>query len=197
MEIWLTADTHYSHANVIRYCGRPYDTVEAMDEALETLHNELVKPGDQVWMLGDIVMGKRDQTLSVIARLHGDKHLISGNHDHTFAGNKRQAAGIAQYTTAGFASIADTGVLDVAGRTVGLHHFPYAGDSHDTDRYAEFRPADRGGWLLHGHVHDAWRQRGRMVNVGVDAWAMRPVHLDEVRALIDAGARYLDPLPHR
>jgi len=55
------------------------------------------------------------------------------------------------------------------------YHFPYRGDSHDHDRYREHRPADEGAWLLHGHVHERWRQRGRMINVGVDAWGGYPV----------------------
>ena len=66
-------------------------------------------------------------------------------------------------------------------------HFPYRGDSHDHDRFVDDRPADRGRWLLHGHVHDRWLQRGRMINVGVDAWGYRPVSETELASIIDAG----------
>ena len=41
-------------------------------------------------------------------------------------------------------------------------------------RYIEHRPDDDGGWLLHGHVHEKWRQNGRQINVGVDAWNFAP-----------------------
>lgn len=38
------------------------------------------------------------------------------------------------------------------------------------------RPVDDGEtWLLHGHVHERWRQAERMINVGVDVWEYRPV----------------------
>jgi calcineurin-like phosphoesterase family protein len=77
-----------------------------------------------------------------------------------------------------------------------VDHFPYHGDSKDgPERFAEQRPPDRGGWILHGHVHDRWRQSGRQINVGVDAWGGRPISDDTVAALIDAGPNELDPLP--
>ncbi len=31
---YFTADEHYGHANIIEHCDRPFDSVEAMDEAL-------------------------------------------------------------------------------------------------------------------------------------------------------------------
>ena len=30
--IYFTADTHFGHENVIRFCGRPYATAAEMDE---------------------------------------------------------------------------------------------------------------------------------------------------------------------
>lgn len=54
-------------------------------------------------------------------------------------------------------------------------HFSYTGDSGDRDRFPEARPIDRGDWLLHGHALDRWRQRGRMISVGVDGWGWRSV----------------------
>lgn len=48
-----------------------------------------------------------------------------------------------------------------------------------------------------GNVHESWRQRGRMTNVGVDAWAGQPVDEETLCALIDAGPRDLPPQPWR
>ncbi|MGH9119071.1 MAG: hypothetical protein ACRD0A_14670 [Acidimicrobiales bacterium] len=48
-------------------------------------------------------------------------------------------------------------------------------------------PEDRGRWLLHGHVHERWLQRGRMINVGVDAWDYRPVAEEQIASVIAAG----------
>ena len=85
--------------------------------------------------------------------------------------------------------------LELAGGIeVRLCHFPYEGDSGERDRYVEERPVDDGRWLLHGHVHETWRQRGRMINVGVDAWAGRPVSEQRLVELIQSGATDRDPL---
>jgi calcineurin-like phosphoesterase family protein len=82
--------------------------------------------------------------------------------------------------------------------TVLVHHFPYHGDSRgDTDRFAEHRPVDDGAWLLHGHVHDRWRQAGRQINVGVDAWGGQPVGDEALAELIAGGPADRAPLPWR
>lgn len=90
------------------------------------------------------------------------------------------------------------------GIDVHISHFPYADPSlggkenrHGeviTDKFAPWRVVDEGGWLLCGHVHDSWRQKGRMINVGVDAWGGRPVSEAEIVELIGAGPRDLGVL---
>ncbi|WP_121253960.1 hypothetical protein [Nocardioides ferulae] len=47
-----------------------------------------------------------------------------------------------------------------------LSHFPYAGDSHDEDRYAQFGLRDEGIPLLRGHAHEAFRERPTKRDVG-------------------------------
>lgn len=77
--------------------------------------------------------------------------------------------------------------IDVGGVAALCCHFPYRGDSHDNDRYTMQRPTDHGAWLLHGHAHERWQQRGRMINVGVDAWGYRPVSAARLGEIINAG----------
>ena len=72
-------------------------------------------------------------------------------------------------------------------------HFPYRGDSHNHDRFVDHRPADRGAWLLHGHFHEQWPQRGRMINVGVDATEFRPISEGEITRVIRAGPKNRAP----
>lgn len=90
----------------------------------------------------------------------------------------------------------------VCGIEVQVSHFPYATDDPALHRDAQrrthldpWRPVEDGSWLLCGHVHEAWRQRGRMINVGVDAWGGRPVEEDTLCALIEAGPKDLPALP--
>lgn len=66
---------------------------------------------------------------------------------------------------------------------VNLSHMPYASDKTD-QRYQEYRPIDNGRWLLCGHIHEKWRQLGRMINVGVDVYDYRPVAMEAIAAQI-------------
>ncbi len=54
------------------------------------------------------------------------------------------------------------------------------------------RPIDKGEWLLHCHMHERWAQNGRMINVGVDATAFRPIGSADVAELIRLGPRTRD-----
>jgi calcineurin-like phosphoesterase family protein len=194
MTTWFTSDLHFGHANIIRYSGRPFVDVDEMHEVLTDRWNTNVQPDDTVWVLGDVALGRLDDVLPLVATLNGRKHLLAGNHDRCWAGHGSRSDGWTErYLQAGFAEVHQGEArVPVCGRSMLACHFPYRGDSHDHDRYVEQRPVDTGEWLLHGHVHERWRQRGRMINVGVDAWNQQPVSEHELNALIEAGLADID-----
>lgn len=83
---WLISDTHFGHdktcTTFTRKDGsplRPFANADEMDEVMVARWNERVKPNDKVYMLGDIVIARKD--LSILRRLNGTKTLIRGNHD--------------------------------------------------------------------------------------------------------------------
>ena len=47
MNKWFISDTHFSHTNIIRYTGRPFQSVHEMDEQLIVNWNTHVAP--EVW----------------------------------------------------------------------------------------------------------------------------------------------------
>jgi calcineurin-like phosphoesterase family protein len=195
---WWTSDLHLGHANIIGYCDRPFVDVEGMNEGLIDRWNDTVGTDDEVWVLGDFALGGLAEHLPLAKLLDGRKILVPGNHDACWVGkSKGVERWTAEYLDAGFAEVIQgPTTVELGGRTMVVDHFPYHGDSKDgPERFAEQRPPDRGGWILHGHVHDRWRQFGRQINVGVDAWGGRPISDDTVAALIDAGPNELDPLP--
>lgn len=177
MARYFTADLHLGHRNIIDYCGRPFRNVDEMNVVLIERWNETVSSHDEVIVLGDFALGKIADTLPLAGRLNGRKVLLAGNHDRCWSGHRKGAeASTARYLDAGFAEIwQDTVEVEVGGMRVTACHFPYRGDSHDHDRYVAHRPVDKGAWLIHGHVHERWRVRDRMINVGVDVWGYRPV----------------------
>lgn len=207
MTTYYTSDLHFGHLNIIRFCDRPFPGVSAMNSRLVQLWNETVTDDDTVWVLGDVALGALDESLAHIGRLAGHKILVPGNHDRCWEGDRalrkgdpearerRRAAARERYLSAGFAEIRDRPERMVLGdQEVDLSHFPYEGDSHGADRFVEYRPVDRGGWVVHGHVHDTWRQRGRQINVGVDVWGGRPVPAEAIAGLIGDGPRELEPM---
>lgn len=84
---FLVSDTHFGHAGVCRFTHpdnpaeklRPWDDPDEMDEALIQRWNDVVRPSDKVYHLGDVVINRR--ALKTLSRLNGDKVLIRGNHD--------------------------------------------------------------------------------------------------------------------
>ncbi len=188
MTIYFTADQHFGHLNIIEYCGRPFHSVGEMNAILVANWNAVVGQDDTVHVLGDVVMGRREESMPLINRLAGHKILYPGNHDRCWYGHGDRALQLEQqYLDAGFAEVRQGPLtVTVGNREVMVCHLPYYGDSDDTERYSRFRPADKGMWLLHGHVHEKWRQQGHMINVGVDVWDFTPVAEEVISQLMDA-----------
>ena len=78
--IYFTADTHFGHYNVIRFCDRPFASAEEMDEAMIQNWNDRVTGNDTVYILGDMFF-RSTNAEEILKRLKGKKRLIVGNHD--------------------------------------------------------------------------------------------------------------------
>jgi len=196
MARFFTSDLHLGHRNIACYeAGRaraagvePLDgpaddaTQARLDTFLIDRWNGTVGADDEVWVLGDIVMGKLDTTLGLISELQGRIVLVPGNHDRAWLGNPHRGDWFDRYLDAGVDRIIDApATIELAdGTVVGVDHFPYQGDSGDQDRYLDWRPVDQGRVLLHGHVHSRWRTNGHMINVGVDVWDYTPLTENQV-----------------
>lgn len=179
--IWFTSDLHFGHAGVIRYCGRPFASLDEMHEALIKNWNECVGEGDTIYVLGDLALCPFRDFEPIAKRLKGRKILIRGNHDSYSEG---------QYARAGFTVYHEL-KMKLAGYMVRLSHYPYAVPWYRRPfvykselRYMEKRPPKiPGEFLLHGHTHMHYKIRGNMIHVGVDAWH-RPVSQREIESLI-------------
>lgn len=171
------------HARIIEYSNRPFRDVQHMNEELIARHNALVKPGDLVYDVGDFSMNEKIVEWG-IKRLHGKRVLIPGNHDRCYRKHRQFQRWERQYKDWGFADVLQAHEVEIAGQRVRIDHMPYVEDERHAARYAEYRPVDDGRVLIHGHIHQLWKIRDKMINVGVDVWDYKPVHFDELAAII-------------
>lgn len=154
--IFFTADLHFGHANILKYCNRPFESVRQMDNALIKNWNSVVMKDDIVYVLGDLGFCHADRLRSVTASLLGQKILILGNHDELDP---------FKYVSMGFQSAHTS--LTV--QNYFLTHDPAIGAAVE-------------GRVLCGHVHQLFKRVGRVLNIGVDVWNFCPVSLEEVEA---------------
>lgn len=188
--IYFSSDHHYGHKNVITYCNRSYSSIEEMNADLIYKWNSVVKSDDTVYYLGDFSLGK-NWVREIAPKLSGEIHLIAGNHDwcHPVCHRNKEAKKLKYeqlYLESGFKSIKLEDKLVINDQEVLLHHMPYlgSGDHAEQERYSNYRPKNNGGWLLHGHVHNLWKQKDKQINVGVDQWNGFPVSIKEIEDLI-------------
>lgn len=127
-KIWLTSDHHFHHSNIIKYCNRPFGSVEEMNEALVANWNSVVKSDDHVYHLGDFCFGNVEKWNWCLepGRLNGHIHLILGNHDpeRVF----RDGTFIERFDSIDYQKI-----LIIEGWTVILNHFPFLSFSNNLD----------------------------------------------------------------
>ncbi|MCD8068987.1 MAG: metallophosphoesterase family protein [Lachnospiraceae bacterium] len=167
--IYFTSDIHFGHANIIRSCGRPFETADEMDEAIIRNWNGKVKPQDEVYILGDVTMKGPDFAKERLLRLNGTLYLVKGNHDHFVNKNK--------FDPDLFGWVKDYYQLKVDNRRFILFHYPIT----------EWNYRPQGSIHLHGHQHNKQeynlknRENGILrYDVGMDANNFTPVSLEEI-----------------
>lgn len=175
--MWFTSDLHFYHKRVIDFCARPWTNIEEMNAGLINNWNSVVGSEDLIYILGDICFCGPVKAEKIMEQLNGKKTIVLGNHDWGIKRNRwAQMSGVIDVLSSAEMLIDNKKVL--------LSHFPYTGDSTEEDRYLECRPIDESNWLLHGHVHMAWKVKDKMINVGVDQWDWKPVHIDQIVDII-------------
>lgn len=132
--IYYTGDLHFGHANVMRLCGRPFQTVEEMDEALIANWKRRVNTGDSVYILGDLAL-RAEPLAEHLRQMNGKKHLIVGNHDRRWL-RRPELRGH-------FESVQPILFLPDGSRKYVLCHYPMMAWPHQRESYMVF-----------GHIHN-------------------------------------------
>ena len=167
MKYWFTSDYHLGHANIIKYCERPFANVEEMNKVIIRNHNSRVKLEDTVFFIGDFCFkntvggkegeGNLDRAEHYLKQLNGRFVFIQGNHDSNNS-LKTCIKGV---------------IIKLGGEELYLTHIP-ENFNHNFKLN------------LVGHVHEAWKikkvNKGKniLVNVGVDVWRFMPIKIEEI-----------------
>lgn len=164
--LWFTSDWHLYHKNIIKYCNRPFESLEEMAKIIITNYNSVVQPKDVVYFLGDIAFCNQETLCSIIKKLNGKKHIIIGNHDH-----------IGEQVRPYFNSIERLETIKGLYNSYILCHYPLV--SWDRCNY--------GTIMIHGHQHNKQEYNERMkqehilrYDCGVDANNYYPVNEKQI-----------------
>jgi calcineurin-like phosphoesterase family protein len=163
MKYWLTSDLHLGHANIIRYCNRPFKDINHMNEELVRRFNERVQDEDQVYHIGDFCFknsnpsrgeGERTSASEWIKKLNGQKIFIKGNHDRNNS----------------LRTMMDNCVITFGGEKYFMTHSPEHANPKFKINFV-------------GHVHERWHYKtykgSVLINVGVDVNGFYPKTIEE------------------
>lgn len=162
---FFIADTHFFHEQLLGdndFAPRLFETVEAMHQVMIASWNQVVKPTDIVYHLGDVAMHPQYEkgnaaVLAILTQLAGKIVFIKGNHDSRAFFNY-----LAEH---------DPGVeggpkfaFEDVGAIVKFNHHQYY-----LTHYPMLLGQTKNIRNLHGHIHHYSVPIADNINVGVDA----------------------------
>jgi len=155
MNTWFTADLHFGHSNIIKYCNRPFVDEIEMNSLLISNFNSVIKSNDTVYCLGDFSF---QNPLQFLKKLNGNWNLIRGNHD------SKQSHG--------FVSDKDIHLLKnvLPNVHIFMSHYSHQAWPH----------SHHGSIHLFGHSHGKLKGIGRSFDIGVDTNNFFPYSLEQV-----------------
>lgn len=171
-KIFFTSDHHFCHTNIIKFCDRPFEDVEQMNEVMIQRWNEKIQAGDEVYHLGDFGLKDPDKVGRILDRLNGKKYLIAGNHEWAAQKHPKKFKWIKDYYEL---KVKDTDCANGVQRIILFHY-----------SMRVWRGEYRGNWQLYGHSHGnlADEQERLAFDVGVDSHDFYPLSYDEVKAIM-------------
>ena len=161
--VWFTADEHYGHRNIIKYCDRPFNSLDEMDELLIANFNEVVPEDGFIIHVGDFTLRNRKFALSIVQRLNGIHFFIYGSHDRWMTDEEKLRT-LWEWNIDGTHVVA----CHYAMRTWPGSHF--------------------GSIQVYGHSHGKLPPIGNQYDVGVDNNDYRPISFKDLREKIKENA---------
>lgn len=171
--IYMCADWHFNHNKDFIYKSRGFSSVEEMNKALVYNHNKIVRPDDDVYVLGDLMLGADAAAgIDLIKQLNGDLHIVYGNHD-----TERKKEFYKKLPN--FVEGADALTLKYKGYHFYLSHYPSVTSNLDYDKPLKQRLLNICG---HSHTNNPWNDtdKGYIYHVEMDAQNNTPISLENI-----------------
>lgn len=164
--VYVTSDLHFNHDKPFIYGARGFDNIYDMNTAIIKNWNNTVTGKDDIYVLGDIMLGNNTEGIKLFHQLHGNIHIILGNHDNV----ERKTLYENSYNVVEI-SYADR--LDYGGMHFYLSHYP---------SLSAYKWHTKCLVNLCGHTHTKDRfcdmERGIIYHCELDAHDIKPVSLD-------------------
>ena len=161
--IFLTSDMHFGHANIIKYCNRPFANVVEQEEKLIENWNGVCDSNSRVFHLGDFAW-KLDAAHvdSIVRRLKfRELTFIKGNHEKPLTQFMHNYGHKYNVELVDYFELRHSNMLHV------LFHYPML----------SWNAKHHGSFHFYGHVHGNETAPGRCYEVGVDLNDYKPISL--------------------
>ena len=162
--------TLVSHDREFIWKPRGFNSVQEMNNSLVEKWNNTVSDDDDVYILGDIMLGSISN-IEYLVRLKGRIHIILGNHDTDFRKD-------AYNMLSNVVEIADVGIkLKYQKYHFILTHYPMLTGNLENEDLTKMI------CNLYGHTHQTnnfYEDRPYMYHVGVDSHNCIPILLDDI-----------------
>ena len=161
---YFTADWHLFHANIIKYCNRPFKNTAEMNAVILERLNEKVRENDWLYFLGDMAFSQSSYLEYWLDKVKCKNIcFIKGNHDRAAAQIKHR-----------FYWYKDMNEINVDGQSITLCHYAMR----------VWNRSHHGAWHLYGHSHGTLPDdpNALSIDVGVDTNNFYPYSMDDIAA---------------
>jgi len=188
MTIWLTADHHAGHHNIIEYTNRPFANVAEMDSELIRRHNKVVAQNESVYMLGDVTLANLEYTYNFLNQLNGTLYIVPGGHDYWIEKHNRLPSSVE------LASKLQPNKVVILPSLYTLKpvytRYPSCILCHFALR--TWHKSHYNSFHFHGHSHGQLPTAYNCLDVGVDVHNFYPISLDKASKKIEKNNENLD-----
>lgn len=170
MAIYLTSDLHLGHNKEFIWSARGFKSIEEHDAEIIRRYNEVVTAEDDVYILGDLMLGDNTHGISCLSQLNGKLHILTGNHCTL----RRQELYRTLENMVEFCGCAT--IIKYKKKQLYLSHYPTI--TSNMENYSHIKVFN-----LYGHTHQTtnfYNGQPFMYHVGVDSHNCYPVLLDDI-----------------